>query len=87
MQYKKRRSGIFTLHPTVVNQLPAMNDEVLTRQLARTDNLMGLLNDEAFVRSTAAIETECGGAVEAGLGLRSYVAQIEARRLKPKYTT
>ena len=55
-----------------------MKDEILTQQLKKTGNLMDLLNDEAFVREAAAIETECGGAVEAGLGLRSYVAQIEA---------
>lgn len=55
-----------------------MKDKILTQQLKKTGNLMDLLNDEAFVREAAAIETECGGAVEAGLELKSYVAQIEA---------
>ena len=55
-----------------------MNDKILTEQLKKTGNLMDLFGDEAFVQEAAAIETECSGAVEAGLGLRSYVAQIEA---------
>lgn len=55
-----------------------MNDEILAEQLKKTGNLMDLFNDKAFVREAAAIETECNGAVEAGLGLRSYVAQIES---------
>ncbi len=46
-----------------------MNDKILTEQLKQTGNLMDLFNDEAFVREAAAIETDCGGAVEAGLGL------------------
>ena len=39
---------------------------------------MDLYKDEAFVREAAAIEADCGGTVEAGLGLKSYVAQVEA---------
>ena len=55
-----------------------MNDEVLIQQLKKTGNLMDLYKDGAFVRSSSAIEADCGGAVEAGLGLKSYMAQIEA---------
>jgi hypothetical protein len=53
-----------------------MNDEILAQQLAKTGNLLDLLNDDAWVRETEAIEAECGGQVEAGLGLRSYVEQL-----------
>ncbi len=55
-----------------------MKDEILSQQLKKTGNPMDLLNNEAFVREAAAIETECGGAVEAGVELKSYVAQINA---------
>ena len=55
-----------------------MNDELLIQQLNKTGNLMDLLNDDAFLREVAAIEAECGGAVEAGIGLKSYVAQLNA---------
>lgn len=55
-----------------------MDDKLLSEQLKKTGNLMDLLNDETFVREAAAIEAECGGVVEAGLELKSYVAQIEA---------
>ncbi|WP_071992362.1 hypothetical protein [Leptolyngbya sp. PCC 6406] len=53
-----------------------MNDEILAQQLAKTGNLLDLLNDEAWVRETEAIEAECGGQVEAGLGLKAYVEQL-----------
>ena len=53
-----------------------MNDEILAQQLAKTGNLLDLLNDEAWVRETEAIEAECGGQVEAGLGLTPYVEQL-----------
>ncbi len=53
-----------------------MNDEVLAQQLAKTGNLLDLLDDEAWVSETEAIEAECGGQVEAGLGLKSYVEQL-----------
>lgn len=53
-----------------------MNDEILARQLAKTGNLLDLLDDEAWVRETEAIEAECGGQVEAGLGLKPYVEQL-----------
>jgi hypothetical protein len=53
-----------------------MNDEILAQQLEKTGNLLDLLNDDAWVRETEAIEAECGGQVEAGLGLRSYVEQL-----------
>ena len=55
-----------------------MNDEILAQQLAKTGNLLDLLNDEAWVRETEAIEAECGGQVEAGLGLKGYVEQLAA---------
>ncbi|MEM8502396.1 MAG: hypothetical protein AAF716_04510 [Cyanobacteria bacterium P01_D01_bin.1] len=55
-----------------------MNDKLLAEQLKKTGNLMDLLNDEAFVRESAAMERACDGAVEAGLGTRNYVAQIES---------
>lgn len=55
-----------------------MDDKILAEQLKKTGNLMDLLNNEAFVRESAAIERACGGAVEAGLGTRSYVAQIKS---------
>ena len=55
-----------------------MNDEILAQQLAATGNLMDLLNDETWLRETAAVEAECGGRVEAGLGLQPYVEQLEA---------
>lgn len=54
-----------------------MNDKILAEQLKKTGNLMDLLNDAAFVQESAAIEAACDGAVEAGAGLKSYVAQIE----------
>ena len=55
-----------------------MNDEILIQQLKKTGNLMDLYQNESFVREAAAIEADCGGTVEAGLGLRNYVAQVEA---------
>lgn len=53
-----------------------MNDEILARQLAKTGNLLDLLNDEAWLHETEAIEAECSGQVEAGLGLQPYVEQL-----------
>jgi hypothetical protein len=53
-----------------------MNDEILAQQLEKTGNLLDLLNDDAWVRETEAIEAECGGQVEAGQGLKSYVEQL-----------
>jgi hypothetical protein len=53
-----------------------MNDEILDQQLAKTGNLLDLLNDDVWVRETEAIEAECGGQVEAGLGLKPYVEQL-----------
>lgn len=53
-----------------------MNDEILAQQLKKTGNLLDLLNDDAWVRETEAIEAECGGQVEAGLGLKGYVEQL-----------
>lgn len=50
-----------------------MNDELLAQQLAKTGNLLDLLNDEAWLDETEAIEAECGGQVEAGADLKSYV--------------
>ena len=50
-----------------------MNDEILSQQLAKTGNLLDLLNDEAWLQETEVIEAECGGQVEAGLGLKPYV--------------
>jgi hypothetical protein len=47
-----------------------MNDEILAQQLAKTGNLLDLFNDEAWLQETEAIEAECGGQVEAGLGLK-----------------
>lgn len=55
-----------------------MKDETLTQQLANTSNLLDLLNSETWLRETQAIETDCGGRVEAGAELKSYVAQLEA---------
>jgi hypothetical protein len=54
-----------------------MNDEILAQQLAATGNLMDLLNNETWLRETAAIEAGCCGWVEAGLGLQPYVEQLE----------
>jgi hypothetical protein len=53
-----------------------MNDEILAQQLEKTGNLLDLLNDDAWVRETEAIEAECDGQVEAGLGLKGYVEQL-----------
>jgi hypothetical protein len=53
-----------------------MDDEILSQQLAKTGNLLDLLNDEAWWQATEAMEAECGGQVEAGLGLKSYVEQL-----------
>jgi hypothetical protein len=50
-----------------------MNDEILSQQLAKTGNLLDLLNDEAWLQETEVIEAKCGGQVEAGLGLKPYV--------------
>ena len=54
-----------------------MNDEILAQQLAKTGNLLDLLNDDVWVRETEAIEAECGGQVEAGLGLQPYVELLQ----------
>lgn len=48
----------------------------MAQQLAKTGNLLDLLNDEAWVQEAEAIEAECGGQVEAGLGLRPYLEQL-----------
>lgn len=53
-----------------------MDDETLSQQLAKTGNLLDLLNDEAWLQETEAIEAECGGQVEVGLDLKSYVEQL-----------
>ena len=53
-----------------------MNDEILAQQLEQTGNLLDLLNDDAWIQETEAIESECGGQVEAGPGLKSYVEQL-----------
>lgn len=53
-----------------------MNDKILAQQLAKTGNLLDLLNDDAWVRETEAIEAACGGQVEAGPGLKPYVEQL-----------
>jgi len=50
-----------------------MNDAILAEQLKKTGNLLDLLNNDDWVRETEAIEAECDGQVEAGLGLESYV--------------
>ena len=60
------------------SELIVMDDKILAEQLKKTGNLMDLLSDEAFVRESAAIERACDGAVEAGLGARDYISQIES---------
>ena len=55
-----------------------MKDETLAQQLANTGNLLDLLNNQAWLRETQAIETDCGGRVEAGADLKSYTAQLDA---------
>ena len=53
-----------------------MNNEMLAQQLATSGNLLDLLNDEAWLRETEAIEANCRDRVEAGLGLKPYVEQL-----------
>lgn len=52
-----------------------INDELLTQTLKETGHLMDFLKDDDFLREATAFETECGEAVEVGLGLKNYVAQ------------
>ena len=49
-----------------------MDDQTLARQLAKTGNIMDLARDESWVRESARIEDECGGRIEAGLGMKAY---------------
>jgi hypothetical protein len=51
---------------------PALDEQVLADQLAKTDNLMDLCLDEAWVRESARIESECDGRIEAGLVMKAY---------------
>ncbi|MBE7385741.1 MAG: hypothetical protein F6J95_030665 [Leptolyngbya sp. SIO1E4] len=53
-----------------------MDDAILAQQLAKTGNLLDLLNDEVWLQETDAIEAECGGRVEAGLALKPYVEAL-----------
>ncbi|MEM9766490.1 MAG: hypothetical protein AAF892_01235 [Cyanobacteria bacterium P01_D01_bin.71] len=58
-----------------------MNDQILTEQLAKTGNLLDLLNDEAGLQAVDAAddasEADWDGPIEAGLGLKAYVEQLE----------
>lgn len=53
-----------------------MDDQTLAEQLAKTGDIMDLARDENWVRESARIETECGGRIEAGLGMKAY-AQVK----------
>ena len=54
-----------------------MDDNRLSQQLQKTGDLMDLLNDSDWLQETAAAEAACSGDVEAGVGTRSYVKQIQ----------
>lgn len=58
-----------------------MNDQLLAQQLAKTGNLLDLLSDEAGLQAADAADTvadaDCDGPIEAGLGLKAYVEQLE----------
>ena len=49
-----------------------MDDLTLAEQLAKTGDIMDLARDESWVRESAQIEQDCGGRIEAGLGMRAY---------------
>ena len=51
-----------------------MEDQTLAEQFAKTGNIMDLCRDEAWVRESARIETECDGRIEAGLAMKAYAA-------------
>lgn len=53
-----------------------MNDEILAQQLSETGDLLDLLTNDVWMRETEAVEAECDGKIEAGLGLESYVEQL-----------
>lgn len=58
-----------------------MNDQLLAQQLAKTGNLLDLLTDEAGLQAAdaadAAADADWDGPIEAGLGLKAYVEQLE----------
>ena len=49
-----------------------MDNQTLAEQLAKTGDIMDLARDQNWVRESARIENECGGRIEAGLGMKAY---------------
>lgn len=57
---------------------PSTGDRRLAMQLAKTGNLLDLWFDSDWLESSARVEDECDGHVEAGLLMRDYAAQKQS---------